>query len=128
MNDYENSIEAAAEEYYNELESCNGGLPCPRCCSGILMEVQPSFVICTKCGMDIPCSLETAQQQFYHVYQEHPCNLMLTCTFIPNVGLVFSCNKCGFSKLLQYICLFLSLSYYDFSKINNDYWNCCGIR
>ena len=86
VSDYENSIQAAAEEYFDEFDMSERGIPCPRCCSGTLLENdgQPTFIHCTKCGMHIPCSLEIAQQQLYSVYQEHPCNLMLTCSFIPN--------------------------------------------
>ena len=102
VNDYENAI----EDYYNNVYEDDCSLPCPRCYSGLLYEIQPSFTVCNKCGLDIPASLDVVQTQLSLVYQEHPCSKMLSCTFIPTCGLQFFCNECGFSKLMQYSCLF----------------------
>ena len=104
VNEYEDEL-AAAVDYYDELnDELNNNsdcIPCPVCCSGFLREIAPSFTTCSKCNITIPYPLNQIRQQFAMIYQQHPCNKALVCTFFPNQGLQFSCNQCGFCKVIQ---------------------------
>lgn len=90
------------ESLNDEMErGSDDWLSCPRCCEGLLREVQPNYVVCSKCGLHACQSLQALQSQLSCVFQNHHCPKPLRCDLVPNEGLVFACAACGYQSTLH---------------------------
>ena len=105
VNEHEKDIEdevAYYESLNEDMERCDDDwLSCPQCCEGLLREVQPNYVVCSKCGLHVQRSLQLLQSQLSSIFQSHRCPKPLKCSFVPNAGLLFTCSSCGFCSTLQ---------------------------